>query len=167
MPTFFISGHRDITNKEFQQHYAKDIMNAVLRDPKTKFVVGDYYGVDQMTQDYLHSLKKKYTDIQVKVYHMFTVPRNNEHEFPTVGGFIDDHHRDSQMTLDSDDDIAWVRSGKWNSGTAQNLLRRKVKSIMDDMKLNDAKEFAQGLLNMLATHPDNNEGEVPTVYYGG
>ncbi len=165
MSTFFISGHRDITIKEFQRQYAKDIMNAVLRDPKSKFVVGDYFGVDEMAQAYLHSLKQKYTELEVIVYHMFEEPRNNEYGFPTKGGYVNDHDRDSAMTMESDSDIAWVRSGKWNSGTAQNLLRRKVQRLMMDMRFKDANEFAQGLIVMLKDHPKNKTGVAPTVHY--
>lgn len=165
MSTFFISGHRDIANKEFQRHYAKEIMNIVLRDPKSKFVVGDYYGVDQMAQRYLYSLQQKYHDIEVTVYHMFDEPRNNEFDFPTKGGYINDHDRDSAMTMESDSDIAWVRSGKWNSGTAQNLLRRKVQRMMMEMKFKDANDFAQGLIVLLKDHPKNATGVAPTVHY--
>lgn len=166
MKTYFISGHRDITLKEFQQHYAKEIMNVVLRDHTSKFVVGDYYGVDQMAQDYLWSLKQKYVDIEITVYHMLESARNNENGFPTLGGFKNDHDRDSQMTLDSDEDIAWVRAGKSNSGTAQNLLRRKFKTLAHEMKYQDADEFLDGFSKMLLTHPDK-ENNIDSENYKG
>lgn len=160
MKTYFISGHRDITQKEFQVHYAKDIMNAVLRDPTSKFIMGDYYGVDEMAQEYLVELKKKYTDIDIVVYHMFETPRNCVSGLATKGGYKNDHHRDSAMTVDSDEDIAWVRSGKADSGTAQNLLRRKVKTITHSMKFTDAIEFMQGLLNVLEGHPNDEDEDI-------
>lgn len=165
MTTYFISGHRDIAQKEFQQHYAKDIMNAVLKDPTSRFIMGDYYGVDEMAQEYLASLKKKYPDIDVVVYHMFEEPRNNKGDHATKGGYQDDHDRDSAMTLESDEDIAWVRSGKQDSGTAQNLLRRRVKELTHGMKFDDANDLLQGMVRMMETHPGNEYQEPPCVYY--
>lgn len=47
--------------------------------------------------------------------------------FPTRGGFQSDLERDTQMTLDSDRDIAWVRAGRMRSGTQANLDRRSKK----------------------------------------
>jgi hypothetical protein len=61
---------------------------------------------------------------QATVYHMMESPRNNE-GFPTIGGFRSDDGRDMAMTMASDCDIAWVRSGRGNSGTAKNVERRK------------------------------------------
>ncbi len=155
MATYFISGHRDLTDKEFYLHYKKTIMNSVLADPKSSFVVGDYWGADLMAQEYLASLKKKYTELNITVYHMFEEPRNNPCGLPTKGGFTSDHDRDSAMTLVSDKDIAWVRAGKKYSGTAQNLLRRKVKELVLDMKFKEAADLMKGLLAMLSIHPDS------------
>ena len=127
---YFISGHRDVTQKEFQRYYAKAITDAVLKEPNTvEFLVGDYYGVDEMAQAYVAKLKSTHPNIKMTVYHMFNTPRKNFYKFPTVGGFENDHTRDCAMTLNSDYDIAWVRSGKQTSGTAQNMLRRKIKSV--------------------------------------
>lgn len=39
-------------------------------------------------------------------------------------GFKSDEERDSAMTRDSDFDIAFIKDGRWNSGTAQNIKRR-------------------------------------------
>jgi ribosomal protein S16 len=55
--------------------------------------------------------------------HMLAAPRNNT-GFPTVGGFATDEERDEAMTLASDVDLAWVRQGRENSGTARNIARR-------------------------------------------
>lgn len=41
-----------------------------------------------------------------------------------VPNFSDDIARDSAMTRNSNEDIAFIRVGKENSGTAQNILRR-------------------------------------------
>ena len=97
-------------------HYQQPIHQALARGDE--FVIGDARGADMMAQQYL--LGK--TDCVV-VYHMFTSPRNNA-GFTTRGGFQSDAERDQQMTLDSDQDIAWVRPGREKSGTQQNLDRR-------------------------------------------
>jgi len=118
MKTFFISGHRNITPQEFNEHYIPAIEKALEKD--CKFVIGDYYGVDMLAQQYLFEKGIK----DVLVYHMLIEPRNNA-GFPTKGGFIDDESRDAAMTKISDEDIAWVRPGNDESGTAINLKRRK------------------------------------------
>ena len=40
------------------------------------------------------------------------------------GGFGSDQERDSAMTGNTDEDIAWIRPGRERSGTAKNLMRR-------------------------------------------
>ena len=112
----FISGHLDLTEMEFEEHYRDRIDNALKNNQG--FVVGDARGTDTLAQQYL--LGK--TDAVV-VYHMFESPRNNE-GFTTSGGFKSDAERDEQMTRDSHQDIAWVRSGREKSGTQKNLDRR-------------------------------------------
>jgi len=119
MKTYFVSGHRYITNAEFQEHYIPKLYRALYRGP-CEFVVGDYQGVDSLAQRYLKGAKAAVT-----VYHMFTNPRNNIGDHPTKGGYKNDIARDSAMTKESDEDIAWVRKGQETSGTAQNVDRRK------------------------------------------
>lgn len=114
--THFISGHLTLSDAEFDQHYRPAIDAALARGDR--FVVGDARGTDALAQHYLFG-----KTVDVTVYHLFTAPRNNA-GFPTVGGFADDASRDAQMTADSDCDIAWVRPGRANSGTAKNLQRR-------------------------------------------
>lgn len=120
--TAFISGHRDVTEEEFQEHYAVKISSAYFSGQN--FVVGDYYGVDIMAQKLLHNLWAG--PDRVTVYHMFDEPRNivDEYRVNRVYGFKTDTERDAAMTVASDYDIAWVRVGKYNSGTAQNIIRR-------------------------------------------
>ena len=113
----FISGHLDLTESEFKEHYVPLIDQAV--DQGHRFVVGDARGTDAMAQMYL-----KYSP-HTTVYHMFESPRNNVGDFQTVGGFKTDAERDVAMTAASDYDIAWVREGRENSGTAKNIKRRK------------------------------------------
>lgn len=115
----FISGHLDLTQAEFDEHY-KPALDAVLAVRDTEgFVVGDARGADTMAQQYLAD-----KDAVVFVYHMLEAPRFNA-GFPTKGGFKSDQERDAAMTLASDFDIGWVRPGRENSGTQRNLDRRK------------------------------------------
>lgn len=120
---FFISGHRDITAEEFTELYKPTILKAIsLYD--AFFLIGDYCGVDIMAQNYLVN-ELNYDVNKITVYHMNTEPMNiNEKIIKTVSGFTNDIARDSAMTLNSDEDIAFIRIGKEQSGTAQNILRR-------------------------------------------
>ncbi len=127
-----ISGHLDLTVEEFQEHYSEKIKQAI--EQGHKFVVGDARGADAMAQRYL-VLMRLSCDIDLTVYHMFTIPRNNWGTWKTKGGFTKDDGKDSQMTTDSDYDIAWVRPEKHSSvsgrvsGTEANIVRRKAKAM--------------------------------------
>jgi len=118
---FFISGHIDLTLREFIDHYVPQIDRYLKSDLKPIFVIGDAAGCDTMAQAYL-----KDKSVKVIVYHMLVEPRNNSWGYPTIGGFLTDTDRDSAMTQDSDIDIAWVRPGREKSGTAKNLARRSL-----------------------------------------
>ncbi len=123
MKTYFISGHRDVTNEEFQQNYIPKIASTLF-DSNANYLVGDYEGCDIMAQNYLIDVLNINPN-RVKVFHMFTTPRNKNPKITqTVGGFTTDVERDSAMTVMSDEDIAFVRKDKYKSGTAQNILRR-------------------------------------------
>ena len=113
---YFISGHLSLTEEEFKLHYQSKIDIAL--DEACSFVIGDARGADALSQKYLKGKTEN-----VMVYHMFESPRNNA-GFKTMGGFTSDRSRDIQMTMDSDEDIAWVRPGREESGTAENLKRR-------------------------------------------
>ena len=117
MNIYFISGHLDLTEEEFKKHYSSRIERAIAEG--SSFIVGDARGADKLAQQFLKSKTEKVT-----VYHMYTSPRNNA-GFTTEGGFISDSSRDRCMTENSTDDIAWVKPGRENSGTARNLARRK------------------------------------------
>lgn len=116
---YFISGHRDITDDEFMTHYSHKLLEA-LRDPNAEFVVGECDGVDAITQHFMIGKTDKLT-----VYHIGDNPKNNIGDWPTKGGYKNDIHRDSVMTAISDIDIFWIRKWDLNSGTEQNILRRK------------------------------------------
>lgn len=122
---YFISGHRDITTEEFDCYYVPALIN-YSEDPDIRFIVGDYYGVDIMAQDYLVNILK-IDPSRITVYHMMEAPRNiNPLITKTKGGYQSDEERDAAMTMASCDDIAYVRKGKETSGTAQNILRRHL-----------------------------------------
>lgn len=121
--TYFISGHRNITEDEFDV-YKRKIQSVLETTPDALFVVGDYYGVDIMSQNYLIN-DLQIAPERITVYHMFTTPRNaNEQIVNFVGGFESDEDRDAAMTKDSSFDIAFIRDHTQLSGTAQNILRR-------------------------------------------
>jgi len=118
----FISGHLDLTEAEFKEHYAPKIMLAFRQG--ASFVVGDAPGCDLMAQRLLEHLGIEQDCIAV--YHMLEFgPRNCGAGMPVVGGFASDEERDAAMTEASTEDIAWVRPGKRpNNGTQKNIHRR-------------------------------------------
>lgn len=121
--TYFISGHRDITPREFEK-YKMLIHSTYVNDPEARFVMADYQGADIMSQDFLLDILQIEPD-RVTVYHMGDTPMNvNSKVINLKGGFKSDVERDEAMTLVSISDIAFVRDNKLMSGTAQNILRR-------------------------------------------
>ncbi|MCG8609692.1 MAG: hypothetical protein MI864_04070 [Pseudomonadales bacterium] len=114
--TYFINGHLDLSDEEFKEYYVPQIESALSES--ARFVVGDARGADCLAQAYLAG-----KTASVTVYHMYNSPRNNA-GFKTKGGFESDNSRDRQMTLDSTQDIAWVRQNRNHSGTQRNLDRR-------------------------------------------
>ena len=122
--TYFISGHREISDEEFEFNYLPLLELALNNTPNARFVVGDYYGVDIMAQNYLIDVLGVEPE-RITVYHMFDSPRNiNPKIKNTVGGFTSDDERDAAMTANSFEDIALVRDENKLSGTAKNILRR-------------------------------------------
>ena len=117
---WFISGHLDLTQEEFDEHYARRIREAY--DRNDSFVVGDAPGCDDMAQKLLGTL----LGAKYRVFHMLENPRCNPNgTLSLVGGYASDELRDDAMTRASTGDIAWVRPGKRkNNGTAKNLARR-------------------------------------------
>lgn len=148
MKTYFISGHRNITPEEFEDHYAKRIKRAV--EEGSKFVVGDYHGVDAIAQELLKKLGAQL----VTVYHMFTDPRNNA-GFKTRGGFTTDDKRDWAMTFVSDEDILWVRKRADNSKSGTQLNEEHRRWISEYAWYNDfyfvrlAAESLEGLNRLI------------------
>lgn len=124
LKTFFISGHRDITEEEFIKY--KHIIRKIDCQYDARYIIGDYHGVDIMAQNYLLDTLK-INPLFVTVCHMHDKPRNvNDKVINLIGGFKTDEERDSFMTNHSDCDIAFIRPDKTNSGTAQNIIRRHL-----------------------------------------
>lgn len=117
---YFVSGHLDLTEEEFKEHYVPQL-NAALSKGDS-FILCDAKGADAKAHDYLTGKTK-----QVTVFHMLKEPRYQT-VFPTKGGFTSDKERDCHATQHSTHDIAWVRKGREKSGTAKNIKRRKQKA---------------------------------------
>lgn len=120
---YFISGHLDLTIEEFNVHYVPSIIKAV--ESGSCFVIGDARGADAMAQQFLWDTLPESERNRVTVFNMVAKPRNNP-GFQFRSGFTTDAERDAAMTDFSTIDIAWVRPGRENSGTAKNLKRRKI-----------------------------------------
>ena len=100
--THFISGHLDLSKKEFDEHYKIKIQSAMSNGDS--FIIGDARGADSLAQQVL----TEHLYDKVTVYHMLEKPRNNFGNFKTKGGFKCDDDRDEQMTKDSTNDIFWI-----------------------------------------------------------
>lgn len=129
--TYFISGHRSITELEFEVNYKPAIDYILSQNPIAKFVLGDFDGVDIMAQNYLLDALGIEPE-RVTIYHMFEAPRNkNAKVINLIGGFKNDEERDAAMTKASCEDIAFVRDHTKISGTGSNILRRYLLKICD------------------------------------
>lgn len=125
LDTYFISGHRDLTENEFEYYYIPLIQEALSENPNAKFVVGDFDGCDIMAQNYLVNIIDDIANITV--YCVGETPRNiNPNIIYIKNGFVDDREKDIAMTNASFKDIALVRNPKIWSGTGENILRRNI-----------------------------------------
>lgn len=132
--TVFVSGHLDLTEVEFAERYVPELHRLVQAG--CDFVVGDARGCDYMVQ-YWFDTSFPFGGAPLTVNHMFQSPRQHHDPelggpfptaeiFRTVGGFQSDDERDAAMTAASTEDLAWVRPGRGQSGTAKNLRRRRL-----------------------------------------
>ena len=126
MNTYFISGHGNISLQEFIDNYIPQIDHAIKE--KSHFILGDFRGTDTLAMEYLKD-KTSY----VTIYHCFKKPRYIPDKFDTfvdnwkiIGGFQSDDERDIAMTNNATHDIALIKVGRENSGTAKNILRRQI-----------------------------------------
>lgn len=141
---YFISGHRDLSYKDFEKYYVPKIQEVFEVDEYPEFVIGDCDGVDKFAMDYL--INNYYQSCSnITIYHMYDSPRNTPADRSVeyyskdieelsedgictmvdfIGGFKSDEERDAAMTEHSNCDIAFVKDNRWDSGTAQNIKRR-------------------------------------------
>lgn len=125
LDTYFISGHRDLTENEFEYYYIPLIQEALSENPNAKFVIGDFDGCDIMAQNYLVNIIDDIANITV--YCVGETPRNiNPNIIYIKNGFANDREKDIAMTNASFKDIALVRDPKIWSGTGENILRRNI-----------------------------------------
>ena len=121
--TYFISGHRDITENEFEYYYIPLINEALSENPNAKFIVGDCDGVDIMAQNYLVSIIDDIS--RITVYCVGDTPKNINSELIYIkNGFNDEREKDTAMTNASFKDIALVKQCEYITGTGENILRR-------------------------------------------
>ena len=140
----FISGHRNITEEEFKTNYIyliQSYMNwAASSSPlgykHLTFYIGDCIGCDTIALDYIVNYINEYNtdNVDVKLCMLkesfdgqnTNIPNNKYVEI--IKEFTTHEERDTYMTENTMYDVLWVREGEWDSGTAQNFVRRKFHS---------------------------------------
>lgn len=119
---YFVSGHRDLTKEEFVKHYIPLIHKVIKEDSQTAFVVGDWEGCDSMFVQYMEAF---YSKVPIVIFYV-DIPRIKEGKF-NIYDFRECTNYDecdATMTSCSHFDIAWIRPGKEDSHTADNIRRR-------------------------------------------
>ncbi|XWV25021.1 hypothetical protein QJ856_gp0757 [Tupanvirus deep ocean] len=138
---YFISGHTDITQEQFDYHYKNKIITAT-KNPKNTFVMGSAPGADFMAQKLLIKLLENQPRglDRITVYHKGSRPEKiADPRIKTIGGFVSHDEKDARMTQESDIDIAYVRTSEESkqlygskykpdrvSGTQKNIERRML-----------------------------------------
>ena len=51
---YFVSGHRDLTKEEFEEHYVPLIQKVLKSDIFPEFIVGDWEGCDSMFLNFIN-----------------------------------------------------------------------------------------------------------------
>lgn len=121
--TYFISGHRNLTENEFEFYYTPILSDIIANNPDAHFVVGDSCGCDIMAQNYLINVLGV-NPANITVYCIDTPDNINPEIIYLKTEFKTHDEKDAAMTKASTEDIAFVRNWKEISGTAQNILRR-------------------------------------------
>lgn len=137
----FVSGHRDLSKEEFDTIYVSPInqyidwlnldQSSFFSSKKLTFYVGDCDGCDNMVINYivnniLPNNKNAYLnictcdfDFDGKCSYNFDDPN-----ISIISGFKTHEERDTYMTIETHVDLLYIRPNKWDSGTAQNFVRR-------------------------------------------
>lgn len=118
---YFISGHRDLTQQEFDIYYKPKIDQVLTSDKNATFLVGTSQGCDCMAIKYLD---EKQAWFKIFPYEKEYYKPKNGTGYVSKIIFTSYDERDKYMTLHSNFDIAWIRKGKESSCTAMNILRR-------------------------------------------
>lgn len=125
--TYFISGHRDLTQEEFDKHYAPVLKKVLQSDWNCEFVIGDWEGCDTMALEFLLS-HPDYKYIEIYYVDKVRIQPFGDHVdcFENLYVYSKDNYDecDEAMTKCSDFDIAWIRPGREDSHTAINIKRR-------------------------------------------
>ena len=156
-----ISGPMTMTQALFDEWYVPEIDKHISLG--NKFIIGGAEGTDQMAQIYLKNKIKidgqPGSNADEANKRVIICDRRSENgclfdSFFHINGFDSFTQRDSFMTLESDEDIAFIflTSGP-GSGTAQNLIRR-----------NFGKEIASDVTLIIREHPNDYEGILASRY---
>lgn len=126
--TYFISGHRDLTQEEFNEHYAPVLEKVLKEDWGCHFVLGDWEGCDKMALEFILSQEDYYNSIEIFYVNKVRIRPFGKHIYNFKDLYVCSRSTyddcDEAMTKFSDFDIAWVRSGREDSHTAMNIKRR-------------------------------------------
>lgn len=151
---YFISGHVDLSEAQFRQHYVSELERALSAHPTATFVIGTSPGADTMALEWL--LQEAHCDPTRITLCVFPLPKSKEQlsvlrsryrgvhvvmgpQGPATGALFRSYtERDAYMTALSREDIAWVRPEEETkalygdafrpgrvSGTERNILRRR------------------------------------------
>lgn len=133
----FISGHRNITESEFNTHYTKLIDQYIewaktkshLGDKQLTFYVGDCEGCDKMAIYYLvgklcRNIKLVICSLKKSFIGQINYSLCQNENITVIKEFTTHEERDAYMTKNTTCDIMWIRPNEWTSGTAQNFVRR-------------------------------------------
>ncbi len=143
MPTAFISGHTDLTAKEFNDHYVTQIDTAISQGHD--FVIGHSAGADTLGLDYLLTHQVQPQSVSIYIYDRYQSGVAEKYQklgVNVVTGYTSYGSRDGAMTQNSDYDILWVRpvaeaiqmhGANYKeghvTGTERNLIRRQKQSL--------------------------------------
>lgn len=134
----FISGHRNLTENEFNKYYINKIseyikwctVDELFTQPKVvTFYVGDCNGCDSMAiRHLLPCLNKRVKLVICSLKDTFDGQIDYTHihneNVTLLKEFNTHEERDMYMTNNTMFDILWIRPNEWTSGTAQNFVRR-------------------------------------------
>lgn len=114
----FISGHKDLTQEEFEQYYIPLINQGMYNN--VKFYISNYQNCDRFCYDYFE--KCEYYNVEI-CFNRLGFSKIND-KFIKAVGFKSDEEILIYMTEHTDKDIAWVRNENQLTTTAKNILRR-------------------------------------------